>query len=171
MIKNHLLRIFLLFGLASLIYSCDGTTTTASNPDGIGEIALNLLKGFDFDNEKRIKAHLPTVDEFFAIGKAAGGKEENFSEAYYAEFLTTVVSDMNDVRKAAEDDEILWSKIKFDNYEYEEEEKQGVAGSEGYLFFSHNDQKYRIVVMAVKVNSGKWKIIRMGELQRHNDQK
>jgi len=156
----------------TLFISCQNSKGV-SKPDDIGKHALTILKKLDNMTKEEYMSSLFTVEEIKAFGERNAETltpkaKEGIDKIEKERHEERVKKDYDRLKESAKKNNISWSAIEYDNYEFEERDQDGIKFVRGNLSFKHNDEIYGIGMTSVLVD-GTYMLIRTSRLRKKKE--
>lgn len=159
---------------ATLLISCQKTTKIVS-ADEIGTYAFNLLQGIDNATEQEYIQSLYTYEELRAYAKKnadslVGEFKESIAVLTKANYNSRSKRDYKNLKDLAASFNINWATIEPVTFKYWPRAKNGIKSIKGDLYFTHNQQNFKIIVTAFDTGNG-FVVSKIENLQKVVDQK
>ncbi|MFK7747021.1 MAG: hypothetical protein AB8B65_01390 [Kordia sp.] len=126
--------------------------------DEVGTYAFNIIKNLDKTSDKDFIASFISIEKL----KELVSKQANADGSDIKEMITSftkeayeekVIGALTELKKDAEQYNIVWSDIEFSEFSYEEENEDGFKGIRGDLIFTYKDQKYKVTTSAFFIDN------------------
>ncbi|WP_298514795.1 hypothetical protein [uncultured Kordia sp.] len=155
-----------------LFVSCSKHKGTA-NAEDLGKYVFGILKDFDNITKDDYINSLLTVEEVKAFGKRnaetlSTRTKEQIDRLEEGRYNLRMGKDYNRTKERAQKADISWSAIKYDNYEFKEDDEDGIKTSRGKLTFKHDGKTYRVSIISAFLE-GTHTLIRIYKLNQEKE--
>ncbi len=148
--RTNLINILLL--IAFTLNSCSNRRVT--EPEQIGKKVFEILKTISTNSKQDYIDNFLSIEEIRELGKneevvKAESTRNKMTSMLKEKWIDRITGDYNHVKKKGASSGIVWQEIKYLDFVYEIKEEEGLKGTEGELYFKHNDDTYRIEISAI----------------------
>jgi len=161
--------IFVLYIATTLLIYC-GSSSAIQEPNAVGTYAFKILKDFKNVSEQAFLNKLLTYESLQETinkeGNTIADRTKNeFKRMTKEDYNSRITRDYDEIKAKAEEFGIVWNQIEYVNYTSKEKTRDGIKGSDGKLYFSHNGEKYTVTISAMDFGNG-YSIIELERLRK-----
>lgn len=160
--------IYLLSTLTTILFLSSCVEEKKNEPEQIGRNTFEILKNISIKSKQQYIEHFPSVEDIRELAKnetlVTDQKTRNeMTSMPKEEWIELILKDYNQTKEKAATLGINWQEITYLDYVYEIEEKKGLKGVKGKLYFKSNEKSYHIEVNSIW-NGTEYMIIRIKDL-------
>ncbi|WP_298427827.1 hypothetical protein [uncultured Kordia sp.] len=143
---------------ATLLISCQKNKRTVT-ADEIGTYAFNLLSNIENTTEQEYIEHLYTFGELRAYAKKNADSlvdemKQSIAVMTKDNYDARSKRDLKTLKNSGASFQIDWSTIEPVTFKYWPRAKNGIHSIKGDLYFTHNQENYKIIITAFDTGDG-----------------
>ncbi len=148
--------LFVLLMTSTFFISCQ-QTQELKEPDTVGKYAFDLLKKIPDISKQAYMDRLLTIEQLRDFAKndsEISEKTKNrMTKVSKEDFNAGMERNYNKIKKKAIEYGIVWNAIEYMDYTYKTEERNGIKGITGDMYFKYKNETYTIEVNAMNLTN------------------
>ena len=150
------------------LFSCT-SIKKVQEPEDVGLYAFNLLKSLNQTTKADYVNRFLTIEEIRELAKneeiVTNQETRNeFKSIKKDEWIGDIEDDYYELKQDGGENGIKWSEVEYLDFVYELEDKDGITGCEGELFFKYKDVSYSVDLLAI-YNGVEYKLVELNYLE------
>ena len=141
-----------------------------TEPEQIGDHVFEILKSISTNGRKDYMDNFLSIREIRELGnnKEVVKKESTRNKMTSMpkdKWVDRITQDYNQIKEKGASSGMIWQEIEYLDFVYELEEKNGLKGMEGELYFKYDEEIFKIEISAIW-NGKEYRIIEIEDLDK-----
>ena len=155
--------------LVAVVFALSACSThNIREPEQIGQQVFEILKNISSSSKEDYISNFLSIEEIRELGKNEevvkdADTRNEMTSMLKEKWISRIEKDYNRIKEKGGKSGIIWNEIQYLNFVYELEDKDGIKGCEGELYFKFSDKSFKIEIASI-FNGTEYRLVEIEDL-------